>query len=275
MTDEEASNGDRSPARRVPVDRPTPALSPKAVIKRIVGVERRHLVALAALFALAALLTSVPALALAPAGAPAADPGSVLERAIANFAGGVVILVVSVVVNGVAYVAGAVLAWRALRGVPPTDLGTEVATALGQGMRRAGDAIVALFLVGVAVALGLVLLVVPGIILAVAFSVVFPVLALEGLGAVESIRRSLDLTRGNRMKLFLVFLALAVAHAGVALLAGIVSLAAGPAAEFFATVITAAVMMPFWVLAATLVYGRLAGVARGTGFEPTPGVVPV
>jgi hypothetical protein len=57
----------------------------------------------------------------------------------------------------------------------------------------------------IGVAIGLILLIVPGIILALAWSVAMPVLVLENRGVFDSFKRSAELTRGKRWSIFLVF----------------------------------------------------------------------
>lgn len=60
--------------------------------------------------------------------------------------------------------------------------------------------------------LGLILLVVPGIILYVMWSVAAPALVEERLGPIKAIRRSHDLTRGARWKIFALLLVLVVIY---------------------------------------------------------------
>jgi hypothetical protein len=81
------------------------------------------------------------------------------------------------------------------------------AAALGQGLKR-GVAIIGLaasttLLVGA----GLLLLVVPGIIIALMLSVAVPVLMVEGRGVRDSLARSRSLTKGRRWPLLGVFVA--------------------------------------------------------------------
>jgi hypothetical protein len=58
-------------------------------------------------------------------------------------------------------------------------------------------------LMGLAVLAGAVLLVVPGVMLLLAWSVTFPALVLEDRGVFAAFRRSADLTRGKRWSIFL------------------------------------------------------------------------
>lgn len=62
---------------------------------------------------------------------------------------------------------------------------------------------------------GMILLIVPGVILALMWCVSGPALIEERLGITESLRRSADLTRGNRWMLFAIFLLFFIAQAFV------------------------------------------------------------
>ncbi len=59
---------------------------------------------------------------------------------------------------------------------------------------------------GFLIGLGLILLIVPGVLLALRWSVAAPVLVLEGRGIPEAMGRSADLTRNRRWAVFLLFL---------------------------------------------------------------------
>jgi hypothetical protein len=73
-------------------------------------------------------------------------------------------------------------------------------------------------LVGIAVGMGLVLLIVPGIILVMMWSLAIPVKVLENKGVTDSMSRSSDLTRGNRGRIFVIWLLFIVLSIGVGLL---------------------------------------------------------
>src|SRR3712207_60822 len=62
--------------------------------------------------------------------------------------------------------------------------------------------ILAGFLVGLTVAVGLVLLILPGLIALTIFAVVAPAIVLERTGVVESLGRSRELGKGNGMQVF-------------------------------------------------------------------------
>jgi Membrane domain of glycerophosphoryl diester phosphodiesterase len=62
--------------------------------------------------------------------------------------------------------------------------------------------------VGLGVGLGLVLLIVPGIYLALAWSLAIPVTVLEGTGLNDTLTRSTTLTKGDRLRIFVVYVLL-------------------------------------------------------------------
>jgi hypothetical protein len=95
------------------------------------------------------------------------------------------------------------------------------ATALGQGLKRGGALIGLAASTTLLVGAGLLLLVVPGIVIALMLSVAVPVLMLEGRGVRASLARSRELTRGLRWPLFGVFVA---AVAGCTALIALVTL---------------------------------------------------
>jgi uncharacterized membrane protein len=65
-------------------------------------------------------------------------------------------------------------------------------------------------LVSVFVGLGFILLVVPGIMIAIALSVAMPSLVIEKIGISASIKRSRQLTKGNRWRIFGLFFIIGV-----------------------------------------------------------------
>lgn len=116
--------------------------------------------------------------------------------------------------------------------------------------------IILAILYSVAIAFGLVLLIVPGLIVMVAWSVAAPAIVEEKHGILESIRRSNHLTRGARWKIFWLMVAVGIL---ATLVSGTVEMTAGvddadPVAAFG---------NPIYLLATTLV-GTVFGVISGT-----------
>jgi len=77
---------------------------------------------------------------------------------------------------------------------------------LGVALQRAVPVIVVSILFGIMVLLGLILLIVPGIMLAVMWSVVVPVTVEERTGIIGAFNRAQELTRGARWTIFGLFL---------------------------------------------------------------------
>jgi hypothetical protein len=93
-------------------------------------------------------------------------------------------------------------------------------------------AIAIAILSGLGITLGLILLIVPGIILMLAWCVAIPVRVMERRGVTAALARSAELTRGHRGSLFLFFIVFAVVYFVLAMLIGAVfgavALAMGP-----------------------------------------------
>jgi len=92
----------------------------------------------------------------------------------------------------------------------------SLGVAFGSASRKLVSLLVATFVVGIIVVFGLMLLLVPGVIFAVMFCLVVPVILVENVGALDSLSRSRALVRGRWLNTFVVFLV-------VLLIAGFVS----------------------------------------------------
>lgn len=88
-------------------------------------------------------------------------------------------------------------------------------------------------MVFVGVVLGLILLVVPGVMLGLAWCMAGPALIAEQSGITQSFTRSADLTRGNRWRLFAMFLIFGLAMAIIQSVFGAVGLAVSYASPAF------------------------------------------
>jgi hypothetical protein len=128
-------------------------------------------------------------------------------------------------------------------------------------------------LAGLGVALGLVLLIVPGLVLLTWWSVIVPVVVLERVAAMDSFGRSRELVRGNGWNVFgvivltvLILLAFAIAFAIVA--AVLLSWLPDEGRSFVQTLVVDTLTAPFLALAWTLLYFRLRRGEQET--EPAP-----
>jgi uncharacterized membrane protein len=128
---------------------------------------------------------------------------------------------------------------------------------------RLGSMLVASILMGIGVGIGLVLLIVPGILLAIRWAVAVPVVMLEGLKARAAMRRSQELVEGHRGDVFRVLLNIWV-RTGLAWILCtllITAFAAGtshPALTiWFGGVLAGAFVTPYAAHALNVVYYRL------------------
>jgi len=94
---------------------------------------------------------------------------------------------------------------------------------LAVALRRAGPVIVVSILFGIMVLLGLILVIVPGIMLAVMWSVVVPITVEERTGILGAFNRAQNLTRGARWTIFGLFLLIFLIGLGIGLVGVLVS----------------------------------------------------
>jgi len=140
--------------------------------------------------------------------------------------------------------------------------------SIGDTYRRVtpklGAIIGAGLLAGLGIAIGLVLLIVPGLILLTLWAVIIPVIVLENKGVFDSFGRSQQLVRGHGFSVFgiivLTFLLL-IAFGWV--LSLLLSPLPDGVTRFFSDVISGTLTAPFIALTWTMLYYRLVGVEGG------------
>jgi hypothetical protein len=141
---------------------------------------------------------------------------------------------------------------RAGRPAPPMlDLFARVElrlwTLLGAGL-----------LAGFGIAVGLILFVLPGLALLTYWSLATPVVVLEGRSAVDALRRSAQLVRGNALRAFGVIVVTVVASSIVGLVVtGLLQPVGGAFGYYLAAVVANAITIPFVALAWTEMYFAL------------------
>jgi len=91
----------------------------------------------------------------------------------------------------------------------------NVAQSLSVGFRFSGQLILILLLMTLGLLLGFVLLLIPGFILLVIWSVVVPCCIAERTGVIGAFKRSRELTRGHRWAIFGVLLAFVILNAAI------------------------------------------------------------
>jgi hypothetical protein len=138
-----------------------------------------------------------------------------------------------------------------------------------------GALLVAGILAGIAIAIGFVLLIVPGLFLITIWAVIVPVIVIERSGALASFERSRQLVKGNGWQVFGVLVVLFVGAFIVqiliaALIGGISDSWAGFS---LAVLLTSLLLVPLTGLAAAVIFFELKALrgepVLGTGGEPT------
>lgn len=123
--------------------------------------------------------------------------GEPVDTVSARTAGAVILVALVTAVIGV--VISAVLQAAIMRGAAQGSIGdpVDVDASYKWGFARFGSVILISILVGLAVAGGLILLVIPGLIFAVMFSVAIPALVVENLRGTDAMSRSWNLVKGH------------------------------------------------------------------------------
>ena len=161
-------------------------------------------------FGVAALLAGLPSAVLNYLPNPETGDGDLSWSAAATISAGLFSAVGGVIVQA-ALIRGAV----AQIDQRPSNLPDDLGTGLRLFLPLIGLTIVA----SLAIICGLILLVVPGVMMACAWCVAIPVLIEENTGVFGAFRRSADLTRGTRWRI----LGLFAAYVGVFLIVAILS----------------------------------------------------
>lgn len=144
--------------------------------------------------------------------------------------------------------------------------GRRDATA-GQLLRAVVPVLGQLILVGVVagigIAIGFVLIIIPGLILLTIWAVAAPVVVLEQPGGLGALARSRELVRGNGWNVFAVILLMVIL---VVVVSGVIEAVAdsgGTAIGLIVRVVVSIVTAPISALAAAVLYYELGGSARG------------
>jgi len=136
-------------------------------------------------------------------------------------------------------------------------------SALSSAWRRAWMLLKTQFVVGLIVTVGILLIIVPGILWALSYALVAPVIMIEGSTSSSEVRRrSWELVRGNRGKVFLILLAILVIQwlvgTGVAVISlfGLFGLGSSSGAVISQVLngLVSILMTPMSAIAVTLLY---------------------
>ena len=149
---------------------------------------------------------------------------------------------------------------------------------VGQLLRAVKPAIGSLILVGIvagiAIGIGLVLIIVPGLILITIWAVFAPVIVLEHPPGLGALGRSRELVRGNGWQVFAVIFVLVIGVEIVALVIEGVAASAGLGVGIVVRVVVQILAAPLAALAASVLYFELRGPSPVTTTEPTQPAMP-
>lgn len=147
----------------------------------------------------------------------------------------------------------------------------SIGELLGSVWPRLIPLILLQLVVGILIALGLILLIIPGVILALMWIAAVPAFVVEGKGVFESMSRSSELTRGNRMRILGVGIIVLAIYVAIALIGGLL-VAAVPVLGIVALVIVAVLLYPYISIITAVLYFRLlelhGGAAPALDTEP-------
>ncbi len=127
-------------------------------------------------------------------------------------------------------------------------------------------------LAGIAITIGLLLVIVPGLFLITIWAVIVPVIVIERSGALASFGRSRDLVRGHGWHVFgtlvLVYIIMLVVNIVLGLIFSALPHVLG---DGLSSVISGTLISPFLALVVTLVYYRLVGISAPAAGGPSGG----
>jgi hypothetical protein len=147
----------------------------------------------------------------------------------------------------------------------------SVSETFGQVYPKLGTIIVVGILLGIAIAIGLFLLIVPGLYLMTIWIAVIPAVVLENRGIGESFGRSRELVRGYGWNVFGVIVLTILILIGVGIVVGLILL---PLADWLGSliqqIVANTIVTPFVVAVWTLVYYRLMSREEAAPAESPP-----
>jgi ABC-type multidrug transport system fused ATPase/permease subunit len=151
-------------------------------------------------------------------------------------------------------------------------------SSVGQLFSAVGPVLITLLavsiLLGIGVAIGFVLIIIPGLFLLTIWSVTAPVVVLERAGVIRAFTRSRELVRGNGWSVFAVILVVFVGLAVVSTLAAIISSGLGDVGSAIVSWLVTSATAPVSALTAAVLYLTLrerAGEPPVSSGPATPG----
>jgi len=123
---------------------------------------------------------------------------------------------------------------------------------------------------GIAIGIGMFLLVIPGLILLTIWAVIAPVIVVEHSGVIAAFGRSRELVRGNGWQVFGVIFTVFVIAAVVSLVLALIgaAIAKGVGMRIVANLVSSSITAPIGALAAATIYFGLLSVKGGPPAQP-------
>ncbi len=173
----------------------------------------------------------------------------------------------SIVSSCLGFILQAAIAYAVYRSLSGES--TTAGEAFSKGMKRFLPVLGASILIGIMAGIGYMLLVVPGLIITCIFIVSVPACAVEHTGAIDSLRRSAILTKGNRWTIFVLLLALYAIIAIISLVLVTVLMSLTESGILLILLINAIVLFPtaFQSVMTAVIYYTLREVKEGVSVE--------
>ncbi len=192
---------------------------------------------------------------------------------VAGFLGAIISILLSIV--GVYLVQASLV--RAVEDLRDGRADLSIGATMSSVASRLGPVVLASIVAGIAIIIGLVLLIVPGLFLLTIWSLIVPVIVLEGRGAFESFGRSQQLVKGYTMNVFGV---LVLAFLVLILFGFVLGLVLSPLPDgvqsFVSNLVSGSLTAPFTACVLTLLYFRLRTAKEGgAGTLPPTGTPPM
>ncbi len=176
-------------------------------------------------------------------------------------------------------VAGVWLAGAVVKIVEDARLDGRVDASVGDLLGSVSSKIVSLILLGIVlwilIAIGFILLIVPGVILTLMWIVAIPAMVVEDKGVFDSMSRSSDLTRDNRMRILGLGILIFVAYVAIVVVVGLLA-AITPVIGIIAGIVLAVLLYPWFSIVVTVLYFNLREIkGEGAGAPVPAGEAPV
>jgi hypothetical protein len=155
---------------------------------------------------------------------------------------------------------------KAVQDVRDGHADLSIGQTVSEALPFLGSVALASILAGIAITIGLILLIVPGLFLITIWAVIVPVIIIERSGAMASFGRSRELVRGRGWHVFGTLVLVYIIMLAVNIVLGLIFVALPHVlGEGLSSVISGTLISPFLALVVTLVYYRLVGSSTPAG----------